>query len=260
MKRLFLLIIVNLGYQIQAQINLLDTTLMIISQNELALKMASYDVLFFGESHDDSLDHRMELRLLHYLDSLKRGKLKLGMEMFETDQQLVLDEYLNDLLSDKYFTSQCLFWSNYKSDYHPLVRYARDSSLQVIGTNAPNRYAKMVYYYGDEYLHLASKQAKIYFVMPSKFDSTLTTYAEIKQFVPPRHNATNLLKSQVLKDATMANSIIQNRSKKELFFHINGSYHTKNGEGIIWHLKVKKSKLKIAVITHVDGQYVLTEY
>jgi uncharacterized iron-regulated protein len=254
------LVILCFGVQLNAQVSLLDTSHHVIPNAEFAEKINSLDVLFFGEQHDDSLDHRMELILLCYLDSLKKGSVKLGLEMFETDQQLVLDEYLDGLVTDNDFKNQCQFWPNYSLDYHPLVKYARNSSMKVIGTNAPNRYAKMVYYYGDEYLLLVSKRAKKYFTIPDYFDSTLVSYADIKKYVPKGHNAKNILKAQVLKDATMANSILEHRDNKELFFHINGAYHSKNGEGVVWYLKAHKPKLRIGVITQIEGGYMYQEY
>ena len=147
---------------LQGQVRLLDSANNELTQNELAERIGVLDVLFFAETHDDVLDHTMELEVLNYVDSLTKGDMTLGLEMFETDQQLVLDEYLSGLITEKYFNSQCIFWSNYSSDYHPLVNYAKDNSLEVIATNTPTRYAKMVYYCGDECLKKTSKEAKQY--------------------------------------------------------------------------------------------------
>lgn len=263
MKAVFLSVLMLSVLSLQAQLAFVDSSSVEISISKMNENFTELDVLFFGEIHTDSIDHVSELMVLKHLDSLRKGNLKLGMEMLERDQQVLLDEYAHDLMSDKYFSGLCEFWANYATDYHPMVKYAKDSSIKVVGTNVPNRYAKMVYYYGNEYLHLASKEAKEFFTAPDKFDTTLKSYVEIKEYVPSGHNANYLLQAQVLKDATMAASIIESKQKKELFYHINGKYHTKNGEGIIWYLKEKKSKLKIGLITRVEGGtpiYLYREY
>ena len=50
------------------------------------------DVLFFGEEHNDSTCHVLELALLDDLSEKYPGKVGLSMEMFETDCQNILDE------------------------------------------------------------------------------------------------------------------------------------------------------------------------
>jgi len=63
--------------------------------------------------------------------------------------------------------------------------------------------------------------------------------------------AANMARSQASKDATMAYFILKN--KQGLVYHINGAYHSQNGEGIIGYLKKMQSGLKIATI-HVTEQ------
>ena len=70
------------------------------SLDELAEAAADYDVLLIGEVHDDAEAHRLELALLkqiHEKHSASR-QIVLSLEMFETDTQTVLDEYLKGLI------------------------------------------------------------------------------------------------------------------------------------------------------------------
>ena len=70
------------------------------SLDELAEAAADYDVLLVGEVHDDAEAHRLELALLkqiHEKHSASR-QIVLSLEMFETDTQTVLDEYLKGLI------------------------------------------------------------------------------------------------------------------------------------------------------------------
>ena len=50
----------------------------------------------------------------------------------------------------------------------------------------------------------------------------------------------------------MNNFILQYYKTGSLFIHFNGSYHSDNYEGILWHLKNKKPELKYATITTVS--------
>ena len=60
-------------------------------QNELVL---------FGEFHDNPIHHWLQLELV--IDLQKQNqKLTLGAEMMEADNQLVIDEYLAGMISEK---------------------------------------------------------------------------------------------------------------------------------------------------------------
>lgn len=62
----------------------------------------------------------------------------------------------------------------------------------------------------------------------------------------------NFPKAQAIKDATMAYFILKNLQDGNLFFHMNGSYHSDNFEGILWYLMQAKPELTIKTITNVS--------
>ena len=61
----------------------------------------------------------------------------------------------------------------------------------------------------------------------------------------------NLPKAQAAKDATMAHFIMENWSEGKILFHLNGSYHSNNFQGIVWHLQQRNEDLKIVTIATV---------
>ena len=65
------------------------------------------------------------------------------------------------------------------------------------------------------------------------------------------HVNENFPKAQAIKDATMAWFIMQNRAPGKTFIHYNGSYHSNNFEGIVWHIKQKYPDLKIVTIANI---------
>lgn len=67
----------------------------------------------------------------------------------------------------------------------------------------------------------------------------------------PAMSMENLPKAQAAKDATMAHFIMENWTDGKLMFHFNGSYHSNNYQGIIWHLQQEHKDLKIVTINTV---------
>jgi uncharacterized iron-regulated protein len=57
--------------------------------------LADYDVVFFGENHNSSINHWLQLKITEALYEKKNGQLILGAEMFERDNQPQLNQYLN---------------------------------------------------------------------------------------------------------------------------------------------------------------------
>ena len=68
----------------------------------------------------------------------------------------------------------------------------------------------------------------------------------------PKNTMENLPKAQAAKDATMAHFILENWSDGLTMFHFNGTYHSDNFEGIVWHLKQQNPGLKIITIATVQ--------
>lgn len=238
---------------------LLDADLNDVSWKDMVTKAAAADVVFFGETHNSRIAHEMELQLAKDLYAAKGNKLKIGAEMFETDNQIIIDEYLSGYFDDSKFEADARLWPNYKTDYRPILQFARDKKLKFIATNIPRRYASMVNYGGFEALEKLSKQAKSYIAdMPVKFDPELPGYKMMIQRMGgmggghAKIDPVNLAKAQAVKDATMAQFILRNMDKKGLFYHFNGSYHSYNYEGIMWYLKQLDRNLRMFSITVVD--------
>lgn len=218
------------------------------------------DVVLFGEYHNNAIAHWLQLELAKALYD-KNEKLSMGAEMFEADNQLLLDEYLSETISEKRFESEARLWPNYKTDYKPLVHFAREKDLPFVATNIPRRYASMVAAKGLESLNDLSTEAKSYMApLPVEVDSTLPNYKALKNMgMGPHGNSENFMHAQAIKDATMAHFIHQHLQKKGVFLHLNGAYHSNNFEGISWYLRQLKPDIKIVTISTTE-QASLDEY
>lgn len=216
------------------------------------------DVVLFGELHDNPICHWLQLELTKDLYAAKKENLVLGAEMFEADDQVVLNEYLTGKLSEKTFKDECKLWPNYVTDYKPLVDFAKKNQLAFIATNIPRRYANMVYAKGMARLDSIDAEAKKWMCpLPMKYDGNLKCYKDIAA-ATGGHGGDNLPKSQAIKDATMAHFILKNWSKGKLFLHYNGSYHSNNHESIEWYLKQENASLKVFTIAATEQSNVDT--
>jgi uncharacterized iron-regulated protein len=87
--------------------------------------------------------------------------------------------------------------------------------------------------------------------LPINFDANLPGYKNMMDMMAG-HGSVNMLKAQAIKDATMAYFILKYFIPGSLFIHYNGSYHSDNHDGIVWHLMQSKPDLKIVTVTTVS--------
>ncbi len=231
-----------------------------IKYEKMLKEAGDADIVLFGESHDNPISHWLQLELTKDLYETIKDKLVLGAEMFETDNQVVLDEYLNGLISESSFESNARLWPNYKTDYKPLVLFAKENKLKFVATNVPRRYASMVNSKGFEGLENLSDEAKTFLPpLPVKYDAELNCYKSMMEMEGMGSHVTpNFPKAQAIKDATMAHFILKNWSKGKLLVHYHGSYHSENFESIYWYLKQANPDLKIVTI-HTVSQAEISE-
>jgi uncharacterized iron-regulated protein len=214
-------------------------------------KSTDAELIFFGEQHNDPIAHWLQLELLMELFSIHGDKLKIGAEMFESDNQLVIDEYMAGYFDDKKFEENVRLWPNYKTDYKPLLSYAHANEIPFIATNIPRRYANMVFREGLDVLEGLPDESKEFIApLPIEFDAALPGYKNMLE-MSGHSMSINFPKSQASKDATMAHFILMNMNTGDVFYHINGAYHSDNYEGIAWYTRQREKDKKILTISTV---------
>lgn len=231
------------------------------SYDKMIKSLKEADIVLFGELHNNPICHWLELEVAKDLYD-EQSSLILGAEMFESDDQIVLDEYLKGDIKHKHFKTEAKMWNNYDTDYKPLIKFAKDSNLKFVGTNIPRRYANYVARKGIDSLKNLSPEAKEYIApLPIQVDLELPCY---KMFVDMQmgHGSemtpTKMAEAQASKDATMAYFILKYYKKGSTFVHYNGSYHSDNFESIFWYLKKENKNLKIVTIaTTTQGDITL---
>ncbi len=133
--------------------------------DDVVTAMDAVEVVFVGEQHDDPVAHHLQGELLaqayqRFATGAAARPLTLSMEMFESDLQPVLDEYLLRLISEKHFLRSTYPPKNYETDYKPLVEFAKAHRLHVLAANAPRRYVNRVSRKGPSALDTLSVWAK----------------------------------------------------------------------------------------------------
>lgn len=214
------------------------------------------DIVLFGELHDNPIAHWLQLELTKDLYGLKNQNLVLAAEMFEADNQLILTEYTEGLISQSRFEAEARLWPNYSTDYKPLVEFARKNELRFVASNVPRRYASLVNSKGFEALNELSDEAKAFLPpLPVAYDPELNCYKSMLNMEGMgSHVNENFPKAQAIKDATMAHFILENWSPGKLLLHFHGAYHSDHFESIFWYLKKANPELKIVTITTVSQE------
>ena len=221
-----------------------------VSYDKMINRLKENDIVLFGEFHNNPIVHWLQLEVTRDLQSLR--PLVLGAEMFEQDNQEALNRYLDGSLSAKGLDSSARLWPNYKTDYAPLVNFAKANRIPFAATNIPRRFASLVARGGFEALDTLSEQQKKWMApLPPSYDSTLPGYKNMMTMMAG-HASPNLPKAQAIKDATMAWFILKNYKPGSLFLHFNGAYHSQNYEGILWYLRQQQPGLKYATINTVS--------
>ena len=225
-----------------------------IPYSKMVRQLEDADIIFFGELHDNPIAHWLQRELTGDLHASGGKELVLGAEMFESDNQLLLDEYLGSVITEAKFEDEARLWQNHKTDYKPLLQFAFQEGIPFIATNVPRRYANLVYREGFEGLESLSPEAREYLPpLPVPYDPEQPGYKAMLEMGQMGHGkvSENLPKAQAIKDATMGYFILKNWSSGKQFLHFNGAYHSDNAEGIVLYIRQQEPGLKISTITTV---------
>jgi uncharacterized iron-regulated protein len=229
------------------------------SADDIISDMRKADVLFFGEEHNDSTGHYLENLLFKKLVEGYPGKAALSMEMFQTDCQTVLNEYLAGLIREKNLITEGRAWQNYK-DYRPMIELAKASHVPVIAANAPTRYTNMVTRMGLGSLDRLDTKGKAW-LAPLPIDTATGTYYNKFVNIMGGHSAMGDLKiyqSQNLWDATMAWSIAQfyKANKGFKILQLNGGFHSEEKLGTAAQLKKYAPNARIVnIAVYADDSF-----
>lgn len=218
-------------------------------------KALQSEVVLFGEFHDNPITHWLQFEFTQTAFQEKGTKLVLGFEMFEQDQQMVLNRYLQDLIPQKALKDSLRLWPNYETDYAPIIEFAKKNKIPCIADNIQRKYASLMFKKGRSAFdtispNILKQMADPYFDL----DTNLSQYKALKEMtshMPAGMGGTFMVESQAFKDATMAKFILANKNKESFFIHFNGAYHSDYYQGIMWYLLKADPKIRITTVSTV---------
>lgn len=207
-------------------------------------------IVLFGEYHNNAISHWLQLELTR--DVAAKRNVVLGAEMIEADNQKQLNQYLGGEINQKKLDSTARLWKNYRTDYKPLVDFAKEKKIPFIATNIPRKFASKVSQGGFEVLASLSAEEKAWIApQPILYDENLPGYVAMKEMMGD-HGSPNMMKAQAVKDATMGYFISSNLQPNSVFIHYNGSYHSDNFDGINWYLNKYSPGVRILTVSTVE--------
>ncbi len=117
----------------------------LVSKQQMLEAATDARIVYVGETHDNPASHRLELDVLRGMADRHPGRTALGLEMFAPAQQPALDRWVTGQISEKEFLKSSRWYDTWSMDfdyYRPLLQFARERKIPVIGLNAEKSLVK----------------------------------------------------------------------------------------------------------------------
>lgn len=117
-----------------------------LSFETLVDRVASMDLIFVGEVHDNPEHHLLQVQILQGLAE-RSGPVNIAMESFQRTSQGSLDRYLEGELTEKAFLEEVDWKRSWGIEYHfyrPLLLWAKRNRARVLAINAPSTVVRKV--------------------------------------------------------------------------------------------------------------------
>ena len=114
------------------------------SQQGIIKQLQAAKIIYLGETHDSESDHQQQLAIIKALFKHK-PQISIGMEMFQSQMQPLLDRYLAGKITATELYEQSEFdkrWGYPWAYYAPILEFAKANRLPVIALNTPGEIAR----------------------------------------------------------------------------------------------------------------------
>ena len=208
-----------------------------VTAEQMNAAISDARIIYVGETHDNPASHRQELQVLRAVADRYPGQVSLGMEMFNTSHQEVLDKWVAGELSEKEFLKESDWYSNWQMDfayYSDLLHYAREAKIPVVGINVTKELRQKVGMHDLDELDEEIRAQLPEMDFDDRYQKAMveSIYAGHGQG-PKMFEA--FLRVQTLWDESMAESIVRHMADKgqeHRMVVIAGGYHVRHGFGI----------------------------
>jgi uncharacterized iron-regulated protein len=178
-----------------------------LNLDAVAQEIKDKKVIYIGESHTNYADHVLQLEIIRKLYELK-GRLIIGMEMFQRPFQKYLDQYVAKQLSEEEFLKKTEYFTRWGFDYNlyrDILQFARAHAVPVIALNLRREIIEKAAENGIDALSEKDRAE-----LPADMNLNDQAYREYLIGVYAQHEDkkgfNNFYISQMLWDETMAHS------------------------------------------------------
>lgn len=225
------------------------------------------DIAYLGEFHNDSGTHQLQAAVLEGVARRREGKVVLSLEMFERDVQPQLEAYLGNTIDEATFLATSRPWGNYRTDYRPMVEFAKARAWPVVGGNVPRRLASVVARRGLAALDSLPEADRPFVAAQhscprngywERFRETMGDMSgHGMQLTPEQVEAMvwRTYEAQCVKDEAMAESIVAARTTHgTLVIHANGAFHSNYHLGTVERVQRRDRRARQLVVTFLPVQ------
>ena len=225
-------------------------------------RLATADAVFLGETHTDETTHRVELAV--YRGMLARnGDVVLAMEMFERDDQAVLDDYLAGRIDEAAFREKAGIWSNYDTAYRPMIEHAKSIGASVVASNFPTPLRRRIFSEGADFMNaLEGDEARL---VPAELIPNTPSYwrrvdnairGHIGMMGTRDENDQRLTSTQTLWDNSMGEScaLALDAHPGSTVVHVNGGFHSAYFDGTVRQFSLRRPSADVLTVAIVPSR------
>lgn len=228
------------------------------------------EIILIGEQHDDALGHAVQLAVVEDVLSHWPGSA-VSMEMLERDEQILVDDFLEGIIDEETFV-RLTFSENWAGDgtwiewFQPIIDEAMERNVRVVAANAPRRYVRLARTDGYTRLRLLPAQRRAHFALPrsrnlaeyrQRFADVMAGAhgddardADAAHDPQQQQRIDNAFRSQLLWDATMADSIVKTQPRRSAkVVHLVGQFHSDFDGGLVQEIRARKPRARILTIS-----------
>lgn len=177
------------------------TTLKPVELGAILKTIQPGSVVVLSEIHTLNSHHQNQLTFVNELQKVSESKISIGFEMFDINEQNLLDDYSDQLITDEQLKNYVSLSKDWFQFYLPLLQFTQHPDSQAVALNAPKWLTSKIARVGMEQL---SNYEKL--LLPVDFQLGDDLYLERFQEVShiPKAKIKNYFEAQSTWDDIMA--------------------------------------------------------
>ena len=176
-------------------------------------------IIYIGEQHTSPIHHKIQLKIIKALYQ-DEADISVGMEMFDTTYQQVLNEWSTGKLDEEIFLKRVHWYANWRYNfelYRDILHFIKEKNIRLVGLNIPFHIPPKIAIGGIETLTESDKKH-----LPEMIDTTNTAHRSYIENIFKKHHS------------------IKGRDHFETFYAAQCTWEDGMAEAIARHLKEAK--------------------